>query len=296
VQISANGISIEVDEAGAADAPPVLLIRGLGTQMIQWPGDFRRTLTDRGFRIVLFDNRDVGLSQKLAAAGRPDMGAVMRAIREGRPPDVPYTLFDMAADAIGVLDALEIGRAHVVGISMGGMIAQVLAARYAERVRSLVSIMSSSGHPDLPPPTPEAMQVLMSAPEDPTDRECVIRHTMKGRRVIGSPGYPQDDTSLRREVAAAYDRCYDPDGIARQMVAVISGGSRATLLAEIKAPTLVIHGADDPLVPVECGRDTAKRIPSARLEIIPGMGHEISPGLTATLGHLIADHAERTDA
>jgi len=290
-QIRANGISIEVERAGNPSNPAIVLIRGLGTQLIQWPAKFRQRLVDRGLQLVLFDNRDVGLSQKFDSAGTPDIAALMSGQAESA-----YALTDMAQDVIGILDALEIGTAHIAGMSMGGMIAQLVAVTVPRRTRSLVSIMSSSGGPGLPPPTPEAAAVLTSRPERPDDRESIIEHTMKGRRVIGSPGFPMTDAELRREVESAYDRCYCPQGVARQLAAVVTGGSRVEQLKTIVAPTLVIHGADDPLVPLDAGRDTAKHIPGARLEIIEGMGHELSPGLEVRLADLVADCAAKADA
>lgn len=290
-QIQANGIAIEVETTGKPSDPPIVLIRGLGTQLIQWPAKFVQRLVDRGFQLVMFDNRDVGLSQKFESAGTPDLAALMSG--EAEPA---YQLTDMAEDVRGVLDVLEIESAHIVGMSMGGMIAQLVALARPERTRSLVSIMSSSGRPDLPPPSPEAAAALTSRPERPDDRDSVIEHGMKTRRVFGSPGFPTDDAELRRQVGAAYDRCHYPQGVARQLAAVLMGGSRVEQLKTITVPTLVIHGADDPLVPAEGGRDTAKNIPGARIEIIEGMGHEISPGLAERLADLIADCASKADA
>ncbi len=290
-QIQANGIAIEVETAGQASDSPIILIRGLGTQLIQWPADFVQRLVDRGFRLVMFDNRDVGLSQKFDSAGTPDLAALMTGQLEP-----PYQLTDMAEDVLGILEVLEIESAHIVGMSMGGMIAQLVALASPQRTRSLVSIMSSSGRPDLPPPRPEAAAALTSRPERPDDRDSIIDHGIKTRRVLGSPGFPTDDAELRRQIEAAYDRCYYPQGVARQLAAVVKGGSRVERLKTIAVPTLVIHGADDPLVQLEGGRDTAKNIPGAQLEIIGGMGHEISPGLAVRLADLIADFASKADA
>ncbi len=290
-QIQANGIAIEIERTGKASAPAIVLIRGLGTQLIQWPEKFVQRLVDRGFQLVMFDNRDVGLSEKFESAGTPDLAALMT----GRAQPA-YQLTDMAEDVCGVLDALEIESAHIVGMSMGGMIAQLVAIMRPERTRSLVSIMSSSGRPDLPPPSPEAAAVLTSRPDRPDDRDSIIEHGMKTRRVIGSPGFPTDDTELRKQVEAAYDRSYYPQGVGRQLAAIVKGGSRVEQLKTISVPTLVIHGADDPLVPIEGGRDTAKNIPGALIEIIEGMGHELSPGLEYRLADLIADCASKADS
>jgi len=267
-QIQANGIAIEVERIGKQSAPPIVLIRGLGTQLIQWPEKFVHRLVERGFQLVMFDNRDVGLSEKFESAGSPDLAALMSG-----NADPAYQLTDMAEDVRGLLDALEIESAHIVGMSMGGMIAQLVAIARPQRTRSLVSIMSSTGRPDLPPPTPEAAAVLTSQPDRPDDRDSIIEHGMKTRRVIGSPGFPTADTELRRQVEAAYDRSHYPPGVGRQLAAIVKGGRRVEQLETISVPTLVIHGANDPLVPIEAGRDTAKSNPGARLEIIEGMGH-----------------------
>ena len=296
VQILANGIQIEADAAGDPSAVAILLIRGLGTQMIQWPPSLLRELVAAGHRVVRFDNRDVGLSQKFDSHPTTDLATVMQTVRAGGAPEVAYRLDDMAEDAIGVLDAFGIERAHVLGISMGGMIAQLVAAKHPDRTRSLISVMSSSGDPSLPAAKPEAMQVLMSRPENPLDRECVIEHGLAGRRVIGSPDYPDDDEQVRDELGRAFDRCYHPAGVARQMAAVIASGSRVPLLARIAAPTLVIHGAADPLVDIEAGRDTARRIPGARFEVIAGMGHDLPSALVPRLVDLIVEHTRKADA
>jgi pimeloyl-ACP methyl ester carboxylesterase len=287
----ANGIEIDAEQIGDETGPPLLLIRGLGTQRTAWPEAFLAALVKRGHRVITFDNRDVGLSTKFREARSIDIGEAMGRALRGEPIDAPYGIGDMALDAAGLLDALEVETAHVAGISMGGMIAQLLAARHGERLRSLTSIMSSSGAPGLPGPTPEAAAALTSTPEDPNDRESVIRHTMQVAKVIGSPGFPSGDAYLRSVAETAYDRCYCPDGVNRQMLAVLTGGERAELLKTIRVPTLVIHGTDDPLIPVEAGVDTAKRIPGAELRLIPGMGHDIAPGLARTLADAIADHA-----
>jgi pimeloyl-ACP methyl ester carboxylesterase len=245
---------------------------------------------ERGHRVITFDNRDAGLSTKFHRAGSIDIGEAMGRAARGDPIDAPYRIGDMALDVVGLLDALEVQTTHVAGISMGGMIAHLLAIRHGERLRSLTSIMSSSGAPGLPGPTPEAAAALMSRPEDPDDRESVIRHSVETEKVFGSPGYPPGDAYLRAAAERAYDRCHCPEGISRQMLAVLTGGERAELLKTIRVPTLVIHGVDDPLIPVEAGMDTAKRIPGAELRLIPGMGHDVAPGLIPTLVEAIAEH------
>jgi pimeloyl-ACP methyl ester carboxylesterase len=295
-QTAANGIGIEYEALGNEGAPAILLIRGLGTQMSQWPQTFLEGLCAAGLRVVRFDNRDVGLSQKFDAAGVPNLAALMTAMRSGETPAVPYTLDAMAADCVGVLDALAIERAHILGMSMGGMIAQLVAAQHPTRTRSLISVMSHSGAPDVPPATPEAMAVLTSQPEKPDDRASVVEHGLAGRRVIGSPGYQDPDDTVRAELGGAFDRCHYPVGVARQFAAVVAGGSRAMQLAQVATPTLVIHGADDPLVHPEGGRDTARRVPNATLEMIEGMGHDIPLGLVSRLVDLVVEHTRKADA
>jgi pimeloyl-ACP methyl ester carboxylesterase len=287
----ANGIEIDAEEFGEKTGIPLLLIRGLGTQRTAWPAEFLAALVDRGHRVITFDNRDVGLSTKFHDANSLDIAEAIGRAARGEPIDAPYSLDEMALDAVGLLDALELETAHVAGISMGGMIAQVMAARHGDRLRSLASIMSSSGAPGLPGPTPEAAATLVSRPENPNDRESVIQHGVWVLKVIMSPGYPSGDAYLRSVAETAYDRCYCPEGVNRQILAVLAGGGRTELLKTIRVPTLVIHGVDDPLIPVEAGIDTAKRIPGAELRLVPGMGHDVAPGLIPTLAEAIAEHA-----
>lgn len=284
-RVTANGIEIEATQLGNPQSPALLLVRGLGTQMIQWPATFVDALA-RERNVILFDNRDVGESQKFDDAGEPDLATLMG----GGSAPVPYLLKDMAADAVGVLDAFDVPRAHVFGMSMGGMIVQEMAARFPERVQSLVSMMSTSGDPDLPPPTRAAMEALTQTAERPDDRECVVEHGLWARRVLGSPGYPDTDEVVRDELGRAFDRCRNPAGVMRQMAAIAASGSRVDLLKQIKVPTLVIHGVDDPLVRVEAGRDTARHVPGAVLEEIGGMGHDLPQGLVPQIVDLILKH------
>jgi pimeloyl-ACP methyl ester carboxylesterase len=241
--------------------------------------------------VVRFDNRDVGLSTKFETAAPVNISAAFARAMIGARVEAPYTLDDMAADAIGLMDALSIERAHLVGASMGGMIAQILAAKRPSRTRSLVSIMSSSGDPSLPPGKPEAATALLAPRARDGDREGIIERGMNVYRVIGSPG----EAELRRKIELATDRSYYPAGVERQMMAILASGSRANVLGGIRSPTLVIHGADDPLVPVEAGKDTARRIPGAALKIVPGMGHDLAPGLVPILAGAIADHCLAAD-
>ncbi len=289
-QVEANGIRIEAERLGDPGAPAILLIRGLGTQMCQWPEPFLEGLA-RELQVILFDNRDVGLSQKLDEAGMPKLGALTG--RRGSPGEPPYRLADMAQDCLGVLDAFGVARAHVFGMSMGGMIAQEFAARFPDRTLSLVSMMSSSGDPSLPPPTEEAMRVLMEPAPRPDDRESVVEHGLAGRRVIGSPGFVDPDDVVRDELGRAFDRCNHPVGIARQLAAVVGSSSRVELLRTIRVPTLVIHGLADTLVHPECGRHTAALVPGARLEEIEGMGHDLPHALVPRLVELLLEHARK---
>lgn len=288
--VSANGIDIAYDEVGDETAPAIVLIMGLGTQMIAWPEAFCAALADRGFRVVRFDNRDIGLSTKIESAPPVDLATAIARAMTGKPINPPYTLNDMAADTIGLMDVLGIKRAHIVGASMGGMIAQIIAAHHQGRTRSLTSIMSSSGDPKLPPATAEAMAALLAPRPGIEDREKAIQHGMSVYRAIGSPGFPTPGPELRAKVERALDRSYYPNGVGRQFLAILASGSRVEMLRCINVPTLVIHGADDPLVPVEAGEDTAKHIAGANLKIIPGMGHDLATGLVPVLVDAIADH------
>jgi pimeloyl-ACP methyl ester carboxylesterase len=274
--IQGNGLCIEYETFGDRQHPAVLLIMGLGAQMIFWEDDFCRAIADHGFHVIRFDNRDCGLSTHFHDAGTPNVVEAMTAALSGASVASPYRLSDMAADAIALLDALGIARAHVVGASMGGMIAQTIAVEHPRRVLSLTSIMSSTGNPQLPPAKPEAMTVLLTPA--PSERQAFIDHMVKGFRVIGSPGFEFDEKSFRDRIGRAYDRSYDRPGVARQLVAVLADGSRKERLAAVHVPTVVIHGKDDPLVPVEAAKDTADAIPGARLVVIDGMGHDLPRG------------------
>ena len=278
-QAKANGITLEYDVTGEA-GEPVLLIMGLGAQMTRWPKAFLDKLAARGLKVIRFDNRDVGLSSKIEAAGLPDLPAIFQALMQGRAPDVPYTLSDMAKDAVGLLDALGVERAHIVGASLGGMVAQLVAADHPERVLSLTSIMSTTGNPDVPRASPEALEVLNNRGPDPAeDLDGFLAHGFKGAQVIGSPAHPPEPEAYRERALADYNRCYHPPGFARQYAAAMACPDRRPKLATIKAPTVVIHGSADPLVPVEGGRDTAASIAGAELRVIEGMGHDLPPAL-----------------
>ena len=286
----ANGIEIVYDMFGDPDKPPLLLIVGLGQQMIAWDEEFCGQIAARGYRVIRFDNRDTGLSTKLDEAGVPNMAVVFEAMVEGKPVDSPYSILDMADDAVGLLDALGIESAHVVGESMGGMIAQRMVIRRADRVRTLTSIMSATGEPGLPPPTPEAMNILANRP--PTDREGYIEDYVERWRVLNGQELPYDEEASRELAARIFDRGLNLPGFARQLTAVIADGSRKQTLKSVTVPTLVIHGNADPLVPFECGIDTANSVPGSELLIIEGMGHTFPRQVWAKVIDGIVRHME----
>lgn len=292
-QITANGIRLEIEIDGPQDGRPLLLVNGYSSQLISWPQPLLDGLTGNGFRVIRYDNRDVGLSQKFA--GSPDIRAVARAVRgEAEMPTLPYTLSDMAADGIGILDALDIDRAHVMGMSMGGMIVQLMAIEHPERLLSMTSIMSTTGNPKLPPASPEAQKALLEPPASHR-REDVIAASVRNRRAFESPAWPKSDAEMEAHVAAAYDRMYYPEGSVRQYAAILADGSRVERLRHVRVPTLVIHGQDDALVRVEGGRDTAACIPDARLEEFPGMGHDLPEQLCPDFVRLLTEHARQAE-
>lgn len=292
-QISANGITINFDDRGPAHAPVMLLVNGFTSTLLSWPDEFMNGLAQRGYRVIRYDNRDVGKSSKLS--GQVAINDVVKAMREGRKPDLPYTLADMAADGMGLLDALGIGRAHVAGVSMGGMIVQNMAIHHGDRLLSATSIMSTTGNPEVPPASEEALKALTAVP--PSDeREVVIRSRMAGRRSFESPAYPKSDADLYKAVAAEFDHMYYPEGGMRQYAAIIGDGNRVERLKKVRVPFLVIHGKADPLVRPEGGIDTAKAVAGARLELIDGMGHDLPVELCPTFVKLIADHADAAGA
>ena len=260
-------VEIAYDTFGDPSDPPMLLVMGLGAQMIRWDDAFCEQLAARGHWVIRFDNRDVGLSSKFDDVGVPNVLGLM----QGMEVDVPYKLKDMVDDAVGLLDTLGIKEADVIGVSMGGMIAQTMAIHYPERVRTLTSIMSSTGNPDLPQPSQEGIQVLLTPPA--SSREEYIKNSIEAARVLHGPVYPLNEEYVRNYSEISYDRCYNPTGFARQLGAILASGSRHETLKNVKIPTLVIHGNVDPLVPIEGGKDTANSIPGAKLLIIEGMGH-----------------------
>jgi len=293
MQVQSNGINLEVEERGPAGGEPLLRIMGLGMQLTAWPENFVHLLAAAGYRVILFDNRDIGLSEKFDHWGKPDLlsATLLHAMR--LKIHAPYRLNDMAADALGVLDALGVRRCHVVGASMGGMIAQILAATHPDRLKSLTLMMTTSGARRLPGPTLKARRALLSGPRNPRDIESVIDHGVGILGVIGSPGYPSDPAQLRARLGHGVRRSYHPRGMGRQLLAVAADGDRTPLLSKIRAPTLIIHGREDPLVPVACGVDLARHIHGAQLELIAGMGHDLPEALLPRLTASIIRHAAK---
>ena len=287
---TANGITIAYEDHGDPAAPPILLVMGLGGQLTLWPIELVEALVARGIRVMRYDNRDVGLSTKFDAAGVPNIKRMIVRAAFGLSNRAPYSLADMANDGMGLLDALGIDKAHIVGASMGGMIAQHIAFAHLARVLSLTSIMSTTGNRWLPRAKKEALSAMLDRPQS-TDPEALIAHSKRIARVIGSPGYPPNEERLDVRVRADFARSYYPAGFMRQTAAIIADGDRRRRLAGVTAPTLVIHGDSDPLVPPAGGADTAKHIAGARLETIPGMGHDLPLALVDIMADLIASHA-----
>ena len=285
----ANGIELCYDTFGDAKAPPILLIMGLAVQMIGWDEDFCGQLASRGYWVIRFDNRDIGLSTKFPQHGTPDIMALLGQALTGKPVSAPYTLRDMAADAVGLLDALNIGKAHVVGVSMGGGIVQELAIHHAPRLRTLTSIMSSTGDPGLPQATPEALGVLLAPP--PKNREEYFQSYVRTWSVLRGPGFPLDEAKDLERAARAYERGLNPTGVARQLAAILASGNRTEALKSVHVPALVLHGDADPLVRIEGGQATAKAIPGAKFLTIKGMGHALPISMWPQIIDAIAGHA-----
>lgn len=275
-QTIANGIAIEYETFGNPKDQPLLLIIGLGGQLIFWDEPLCRDLASRGYHVIRYDNRDVGLSAKFDQAGEPDVAKALEKILHGDKSAVAYTMEDMADDAAGLLDALSIKAAHVCGMSMGGMIAQTLALRHPQRVLSLTSIYSTTGNPALPQPKPDILAALMAPP--PAERSAYIEHMLGVFKTLAGGGYPFDEDWTRAMMGAAFDRSFYPQGETRQLIAILAQENRKEKLAAIRIPALVIHGTADPLVPVEGGKETAKAIPGAKLILIEGMGHDLPHG------------------
>lgn len=292
MQIKANGLNLEVEDSGGTGAT-VLLIMGLGMQLTAWPARLVDALVATGLRVVRFDNRDAGLSQRFDDSVAPSLTWSFLRYQFGLDLRPPYTLADMAQDALGVLDALGVEQAHVVGASMGGMVAQRIAVARPDRVLSLTSIMSSSGARRLPGPRAKVVRAMWARPPA-LDRAGVIDYYVRFFKLIGSTRLADPEAVLREQAAAAYDRAgFHPGATRRQLLAVAADGTRAAELARISCPTLVIHGRDDPFVPLACGADTAKRIAGADLAVIDGMGHDLARAVVAQVLPLLLAHLQR---
>jgi pimeloyl-ACP methyl ester carboxylesterase len=292
VQVSARGVAIEIDDRGPPAAEPLLLIMGLGMQLVGWPDELVQLLVSRGFRVIRIDNRDAGLSQSFDQLGVPSVAMAALRLMLRLPVTSPYSLRDMADDALGVLDALGLQRVHVCGASMGGMIAQHLAAAHPQRVKSLTLMMTTSGARRLPQPRWEVRRALMARPRGRSAAD-VAAHLQGILELIGSPAYRGDPARVHARVLASVQRSYRPAGTARQLLAIAADGDRSGLLARISAPTRVIHGHADPLVPVACGHDLARRIAAAQADIVPGMGHDLPEQLLPRFADGMRDNAAR---
>ena len=292
-RLPANGLQIEVETLGDSRHPAVLLIMGLGMQLVAWPEEFCRALADAGYFVIRFDNRDIGLSTKLDDAAMPSLvsSALRYALR--LPMPAPYRLDAMAADSVGVLDALGIQAAHFVGVSLGGMIAQMVAAGHRERCLSLTSIMSSSGARYLPTSSLDVARMLLIRPARDATLDTVLDHYVEFFRAVGSPGFPTESGRIREHLALGLRRGYYPQGIERQLLAILASGDRSAALRTIACSTLIVHGDADPFIRVAHGIDCARKIPGARLKIIPGMGHDLAPGLVPVLNEELIAHLRR---
>ncbi len=288
--INTGRLEIEYEETGPADAEAVILIRGLGTQLIHWPEEFPGAFAAAGFRTIRFDNRDTGLSSKFDQTTGKELIAIKNRAVSGKDFIPPYILDDMVMDVIHLMDALNINKAHIVGISMGGIIAQILASKYSERMLSLTSIMSGSRSLHFNPDLIKELWVELK------DRDEAIEEWVEYVRSYGSKGYAAGDEHSRRMGAAAYDRCYSPDGANRQLLAICAMPNIEDLVKTISVPTLVVHGADDLLIPPQWGKETAKLIPGAKFELVDGMGHDIPPALGEPLAAIVLDHIIQTSS
>ncbi len=292
MQISVRGVGIEVDDQGPPSAPPLLMIMGLGMQLVGWPDELVQALLARGLRVIRIDNRDIGLSQGFDHLGVPNIGwAALRYLLR-LPISSPYSLRNMAEDSVGVLDALGIQRAHICGASMGGMIAQHIAALHPQRVASLSLMMTSSGSRRLPQPSYAVQKALRSRPAS-DEPEAAVAHLENVLRIIGSPGYPPEPERLRRRLLQSVQRAWRPAGTSRQLLAVVADGDRSPMLGKISAQTCVIHGAEDPLIPVAAAHDLVARIPGAVADIVPGMGHDLPLPLFDRFADVISNNARR---
>jgi pimeloyl-ACP methyl ester carboxylesterase len=294
--VRANGIDIEYESFGRERDPLILLIMGFAAHLLFWPETLCEGLAAKGFRVVRFDNRDIGKSTHLAGQPAPDPRALFAEVMAGRRPDVPYTLDDMADDAVGLLDALGVERAHIVGASMGGMIAQLVAINHAERAKSLISIMSTTGRRDLPSGNPETLSALFRPPNSDS-RDDLIKASILVQKALASPGFPSSEAEMRERAERRTDRApFDLGGLARQSAALIVAPPRNALLQNVRCPTLVLHGADDPVIPAAAAKDTAESIPGAQLVVVPGMSHDFPAGLVPIYLKHIGDFVAKVEA
>lgn len=292
--LTAQGIQLAYERFGKPQDPCVILIMGLGAHMRIWPDALCQSIASQGFQVIRFDNRDSGQSSLMTEQGSPSLWRTWVHTKLKRKPNLPYTLKDMGKDVIGLMDALSIESAHLVGASMGGMIAQILAAKKRKRVRSLTSIMSAASSPGLPGPKLSVLLQLAKRPP-PFNREAALRYTMRMNRLIGSPDYPLNDEELQQLAEISLERAAPACGFKRQLAAVTAAGDRRALLSKIKAPTLVIHGSADPLIPVRMGMDAASAIKKSKLKIIDGMGHDLPPALLPKLSKLLGKHLKKAE-
>lgn len=290
-----SGISISYQDSGDLAAPVIILIMGLGAQLTVWPDELYYGLVNNGFRVIRFDNRDTGLSSQLEQLGNPNLFKVWLTKRLPVASHIPYTLDDMANDVIELMAELKIKKAHLVGASMGGMIAQLIAAQHKKKVLSLTSIMSSSTKPKLSASSLKLFLQLAKHRPRQVNRDSAIHYNIKLNQLIGSPAYPQDEQTLRKQATLGVDRAHNPQGFNRQLAAIAASDCRQHLMAKIKAPTLVIHGSLDPVMPVSAGRQTAAQIRKAKLKIVNGMGHNFPPALMAKMTKWISKHVKKAE-
>lgn len=288
--VTANNIQIAYEDHGNPEDPVALLIMGLGGQLTMWSDELVQDLVAGGYRVITFDNRDIGLSHHHTGETSPGILRQILLRRLGIRLKTPYALIDMAHDTIGLMDALKLESAHLVGISMGGMIAQHVAALAPNRVTSLTAIMTTTGNPKLPRPSGDVMKAMVRRGPQPTSRDEIIDLSVATFEVIGTPGENQNTNGMRDRITRSYDRSYNPAGLARQMSAIVASGDFRKHTRSIKAPTLVLHGSVDPLVPIEGGRDVAKLVRGARMEVLEGMGHDVPPRFLPEITRHMLDH------
>lgn len=293
MKVSAGGVQLEVEDHGPPNGEPLVLIMGLGMQLVAWPDGLVELLVARGFRVIRFDNRDIGLSQRFDDLGVPNLPLVAMKAALGLPVHAPYAIADLADDTAALLDALGLASAHVCGASMGGMVAQHLAARHAARVRSLTLMMTTSGARRLPQPSLRVRAALIGRPAR-LDVDALVDHYVHLLHVIGSPGFPPDEAELRERLEFSIRRSFRPRAVARQIAAIAADGDRSALLARVTAPTAILHGAADPLIPVAAAHDLAAKIAGASVEVIPGWGHDLPRELWPRQAEVIAGVAARS--